>query len=524
MGIYLNPGNEGFKAIRKGIYVDKTGMIDYINGTICDASCRMTCFSRPRRFGKSFAAKMLCAYYDKSCDSHGLFDDLEIAEKPSYEEHLNKYDVICLDITYFISISQDIKNIISDIQISVIKELREKYGDLIAEDEKILPNALVSVSKETGNKFIVIIDEWDALFRETKDDDALQKEYVQLLRGLFKGGASTDLTIAAAYMTGILPIKKYGTQSALTDFREFTMTRPAKLARYVGFTEEEVKALCEKSQMNFEDMRAWYDGYSFGGINHIYNPNSVMNALRNEEIQNYWTMSESFESLKGYIGMNFDGLKDAIITMLGGASVRMKIGTFQNDITSFGSKDDVLTLLVHLGYLGYDAENNKAYIPNAEVAAAFEDATSGKEWGTVGSAIADSEDLLDATLECDSDAVAEALENIHSDVSSVLQYNNEASLSCAITIAYYTARRFYEIIRELPTGKGFADLAFVPRRNVNKPAMIVELKYNKDADSAIRQIHEKRYDGALKDYTGNMLLVGINYDKETKKHSCVIEA
>ncbi len=275
--------------------------------------------------------------------------------------------------------------------------------------------------------------------------------------------------------------------------------------------------------MNFEDMRAWYDGYSFGGINNIYNPNSVMNALRNEEIQNYWTMSESFESLKGYIGMNFDGLKDAIITMLGGASVRMKIGTFQNDITSFGSKDDVLTLLVHLGYLGYDAENNKAYIPNAEVAAAFEDATSGKEWGTVGSAIADSEDLLDATLECDSDAVAEALENIHSDVSSVLRYNNEASLSCAITIAYYTARRFYEIVRELPTGKGFADLAFIPRRNVIKPALIVELKYNKDADSAIRQIHEKRYDGALKDYTGNMLLVGINYDKETKKHSCVIE-
>ncbi|MCD8038606.1 MAG: AAA family ATPase, partial [Lachnospiraceae bacterium] len=191
MGIYLNPGNEGFKAIRKGIYVDKTGMIDYINGTIGDASCRMTCFSRPRRFGKSFAAKMLCAYYDKSCDSHGLFDDLEIAGKPSYEEHLNKYDVICLDITYFISISQNIKNIISDIQISVIKELSEKYGDLIAENEKILPNALASVSKETGNKFIVIIDEWDALIREAKDDDALQKEYVQLLRGLFKGGVST---------------------------------------------------------------------------------------------------------------------------------------------------------------------------------------------------------------------------------------------------------------------------------------------------------------------------------------------
>ncbi|MCD7824753.1 MAG: PD-(D/E)XK nuclease domain-containing protein [Clostridiaceae bacterium] len=248
-----------------------------------------------------------------------------------------------------------------------------------------------------------------------------------------------------------------------------------------------------------------------------------MKALQKKSIRSYWTISETFEDLKKYIGMNFDGLKDAIIEMLGGGSVRMKIGTFQNDITSFGSKDDVLTLLVHYGYLGYNAEDKKAYIPNMEVASAFEDATSGKEWGAIGKAIADSEDLLDATLDGDGDAVAQALENIHSDVSSVLRCNNEASLSCAVTIAYYTARRFYEIVRELPAGKGFADLAFIPRKNVNKPALIVELKYNQDADSAIRQIREKRYDGALKGYQGNLLLVGVNYDKEIKKHSCVIE-
>ncbi|MCD8038664.1 MAG: ATP-binding protein, partial [Lachnospiraceae bacterium] len=351
-----------------------------------------------------------------------------------------------------------------------------------------------------------------------------QKEYVQLLRGLFKGGVSTDLTIAAAYMTGILPIKKYGTQSAMTDFREFTMIRPAKLAPYIGFTEAEVKALCEKNQMDFERMRAWYDGYSFANVHHIYNPNSVMNALRDGEIQSYWTMSETFEDLKKYIGMNFDGLKDAIIAMLGGQRQRVDAEYFQNDLTSLTSRDNVLALLIHLGYLAYDSERGEAYIPNAEVSDAFKLAVRDIGWDAIGEALADSDLLLDNTISGNCEAVSRALDAIHESSTSVLKYNDENSLSCAMTIAYYTARRFYEIIRELPTGKGFADLEFIPRRNVNKPAMIVELKYNKDADSAIRQIHEKRYDGALKDYTGNMLLVGINYDKETKKHCCVIEA
>ncbi|MCD8039839.1 MAG: ATP-binding protein [Lachnospiraceae bacterium] len=524
MGIYLNPGNEGFKAIRKGIYVDKTGLIDYINGTIGDASCRMTCFSRPRRFGKSYAAKMLCAYYDKSCDSHELFEDLEIAGKPSYEEHLNQYDVIYLDITYSIICAKSKgKNILQDMQESVIEELRAAYPGCVKEGEKYFANALVGVSGKTGGKFIVIIDEWDALFREAKDDAALQREYVELLRGLFKGGPATDLTIAAAYMTGILPIKKYGTQSAMTDFIEFTMANPDELAQYVGFTQDEVKRLCEDNQMDFEEMRVWYDGYSTANMQHIYNPNSVMKALQRKSVRNYWTMSETFEDLKKYIGMNFDGLKDAIIAMLGGQRQRVDADYFQNDLTSLTSRDNVLTLLIHLGYLAYDSKRGEAYIPNAEVSDAFKLAVRDIGWDAIGAALADSDLLLENTIGGDCEAVSRALDAIHESSTSVLQYNNEISLSCAITIAYYTARRFYEIIRELPTGKGFADLAFVPRKNVDKPALVVELKYNKDADSAIKQIHEKRYEGALKGCAGNMLLVGINYDKETKKHSCVIE-
>lgn len=527
MGIYLNPGNKGFQTILNGTYVDKTDLIDFINRTV-NTPQKLTSFSRPRRFGKSFAAKMLCAYYDKSCDSRSLFEGLEISKRDSFEKYLNKYDVIYLDVTWFVSTTDDVKNVVNDIQRSVISELKSEFSGYVPENERSLPRVMTAIASKIDRRFIVIIDEWDALFREAKDDEVIQKEYVQLLRGLFKGGTATDETIAAAYMTGILPIKKYGTESALTDFQEFSMTTPGRLAKYIGFTEDEVKNLCDEYQMDFDEMQTWYDGYSFSRIKHIYNPNSVMKALREEEIQNYWTQTETFESLKEYIGMDFDGLKDAIVKMLGGERVSVRISTFQNDITSFKNKNDVLTLLIHLGYLAYDSTKRETYIPNFEVAEAFEDAVSGQEWGAVGAALSDSERLLDATLAKDAEAVAEALEQIHSSVSSVLNYNNEASLSCAITIAYYTAKRYYAIVRELPAGKGFADLAFLPRRGTDKVAMIIELKYDKDADSAIRQIHENRYDGELKEYFGNLLLVGINYDKDAKgadakRHSCVIE-
>ncbi|MCD7741624.1 MAG: ATP-binding protein, partial [Ruminococcus sp.] len=453
---------------------------------------------------------------------------LEISTKDSYEKHINKYDVIYLDITRFISTTVSIKDVVKKIQKDVINELVKIYASCVNEQEIVLADALFSISNKTGNKFIIVIDEWDALFREAKNDEALQKEYVQLLRGLFKGGTATDETIAAAYMTGILPIKKYGTESALTDFVEFSMTEPLALTKYIGFTEQEVISLCNDYNADFKSMKQWYDGYMFENLYSVYNPNSVMKAVNFNRITNYWTQTETFESLKKYISMDFDGLKDAIIAMLGGQRVSVRISTFQNDITSFHNKNDVLTLLIHLGYLAYDSERREAYIPNLEVAEAFEDAVSGKEWGVVGEALEDSDRLLDATLSEDEGAVAEALEQIHSSVSSVLNYNNEASLSCAITIAYYTAKRYYKIVRELPSGKGFADLAFLPYRNTDKPAMIVELKYDKDADSAIKQIHENRYEGDLKRYFGNLLLVGINYDKNAKgegvkRHSCVIE-
>ncbi len=370
MGMYLNIGNAGFQSVRKGLYVDKTGLISFINKTL-GTKDKLTCVSRPRRFGKSFATQMLCAYYDKSCDSKALFYDLEIAKDPGYDKFLNKYDVIYLDITWFISTEKDIKNTVCYLQEQVMQELCSIYSSVEAESS--LPVLLAKISEITGHRFIIIIDEWDALFREAMDDTELQKEYLQLLRGLFKSSL-TDKMIEAAYMTGILPIKKYGTQSALTDFREYTMLQPKKLAEYVGFTEQEVKALCQEYGMDFETARRWYDGYSFSKVKSVYSPNSVVQAIKNEEFCDYWTETETYESLKHYIGLNADGLKNAIIAMLGGERYKINTRTFQNDISSIRSKDDVLTLLVHLGYLAYDSIEKEVYIPNHEVAKEFKNA------------------------------------------------------------------------------------------------------------------------------------------------------
>jgi hypothetical protein len=519
MGNFLNLGNAGFTSIRKGTYVDKTGLISFVNSTLGTKN-KLTCVSRPRRFGKSFAAQMLCAYYDRRCDSRNLFEDLEIAKDSSFEEHLNKYDVIYLDMTYFISVSRNIKDVLANLQRAVIRELTDAYPqENVSED---LADAIASIADATGNKFIILIDEWDALFREAKNDTELQKGYIQLLRSLFKTPL-TDKMIAGAYMTGILPIKKYGTQSALTDFKEYTMINPKRLAEYVGFTESEVKALCESYDMDFEEVKRWYDGYSFGRIKSIYNPNSVMEAVTNDEIADYWTQTESYEALKVYIDMDFDGLKESIVQMLGGAHCHVNTIAFQNDMTSIQSRDDVFTLLIHLGYLAYDADKKSVYIPNEEIRQEFIVAVENGKHKEVAKLIRTSDLLLKATIRGDETAVAEAIEEAHSAGTAPLFYNDEQALRSVIRFAYISCMDEYLRIEELPTGIGYADVVYIPKKGSAMPVMIVELKWNKSAETAIDQIKNRNYPQALEGYGSDILLVGVSYDDKTKKHSCRIE-
>lgn len=519
MGIYLNPGNGKFKkACNSAIYIDKTGLIDLTN-EVMDTEQNCICISRPRRFGKSMAANMLAAYYGKECDSRELFDKYKIAEKESYRENLNQYNVIAFNTQNFLSIVSSADELIAYIQSEILGELKEHFKDKIPEQENFLSMALDKLYSKTGEGFVFIIDEWDCILREKKYTSEDHRKYLDFIRNLLKDRVYVSL----AYMTGILPIKKYGTHSALNMFDEYSMTDPGDYAEYVGFTEEEVEDLCSQYHVDFEKEKEWYDGYIFGKDLHIYNPKSVVDSIRRKDFSSYWTQTETYEALKIYVNMNYDGLKNSIIYMLVGEKIRIDYGTFQNDMMTFESKDDVLTLLVHLGYLAYNREKGQVSIPNAEIRAEFIRAIKSCKWNEVVKLIEKSEQFLYATWGIREAIVAKIIDQVHSANTSILTYNDENALSCVISLAYYNAVNEYTKIREFPTGKGFADIVYIPRKHSDKPAMVIELKYNHSAEGAIAQIKEKRYVESLKEYHGNLLLVGINYNKDTKKHTCVIE-
>ncbi len=528
MGIYLNPGNEQFAvSVNSELYVDKTELIKYTNSRI-GKDRPLICSSRPRRFGKTMAVTMLAAYYSKGCSSEKLFAGFMIGRDPFFKKHLNQYNVIFLDIQWMYGNAlEEMKRnssieVVSYIQEQVIAELKKEYPEYVKETDISLPSVLANINALTKEQFIIIIDEWDCLFREDKNNEKLQKEYINLLRGLFKGTPSGAF-LKLAYITGILPIKKYGTQSALNNFREHTMVSPRQMAEYVGFTEEEVRALCEGHDMPFGEMQRWYDGYFFEAIGHVYSPNSVIEAIDSREFGNYWSRTETYESLMMYIAMNFDGLKQMVVDMLGGQRCSIDVESFQNDITSFHSADDVITLLIHMGYLAYDSRTKEVFIPNEEVRSAFFRAVKNDGWDEVVKAVSASEALLKATLAMDEKTVAQMIQEVHMQNTSSIVYNNEISLSSVIALAYYSACRDYVLIREMPAGNGFSDMVFLPKRTSEKPALVLELKWDKTVEGAIDQIKQKKYVSALKEYKGNVLLVGINYEKKSRKHQCRIE-
>lgn len=426
MGRFLNPDNGAFQTTLKSeIYVDKSELIAYTNKVIGTEQA-FICNSRPRRFGKSITANMLSAYYSKGCDSEEIFKSLKISQMGSFKQYLNQYDVIHFDVQWCMMDAGSVDDTVDYINEGILEELTKKYKDIIPASAKTAYGAMSYINAATGNKFIVIIDEWDILIRDKANNQKVQEKYINFLRRMFKGVEPAKY-IALAYLTGILPIKK---------------------------------------------------------------------------------------------------LKTAILTMLSGDEVRIKTTTFQNDMVTFPNKDDVLTLLVHLGYLAFNQKKQVAYIPNEEIRREFMDAVEDDKWSELIRLERESEQLLDATLDLDSEMVAKHIARIHMEYTSVIQYNNENSLSSVLAIAYLSAMNYYfKPIRELPTGRGFADFVFVPKPEYrgDYPALVVELKWNKNVHTAIQQIRGKNYPQSLLAYTGNILLVGISYDKESKVHECRIE-
>ncbi|MDO4327393.1 MAG: AAA family ATPase [bacterium] len=524
MGRFVNPDNSAFQVmLNSEIYVDKTELLEYTN-KVLNTDRAMICNSRPRRFGKSVTANMIAAYYSRGCESEKMFDGLKISRSDTFKEHLNRYDVIHFDVQWCIEPAGSPKNVISYIKKSVIEELREAYPGILPDTITSLADALSCINAMTGKKFIVIIDEWDVLIRDDAANQTVQEEYINFLRGLFKGTEPTKF-IHLAYLTGILPIKKFKTQSALNNFDEFTMLDASVLAPYVGFIETEVRYLCEKYHRNYDDVKRWYDGYQLAGYQ-VYNPKAVVSVMLRGEFQSYWSQTGTYESIVPLISMDFDGLKAAVITMLSGERVKVKTKTYQNDMVTFKNKDDVMTSLIHLGYLAYDQKNQTAFIPNEEIRSEFLDVVEENKWSEFIAFQHESESLLEATLDMDEEAVAEGIEKIHTEYASSIQYNNENSLSSVLTIAYLSSMQYYfKPIREMPAGRGFADFVFVPKTEYigEYPALLVELKWNKNVKAAIQQMKEKKYPSALESYTGDILLVGVNYDKKSKEHQCVIE-
>ena len=524
-GQYVNPGNEGFRRILRSEYVDKSGLIGLINRRI-DTPEGLVCVSRPRRFGKSFAAQMLSAYYDASCDSHELFDQLEIASGADFEQYLNQYNVICLDIAGFLSaITQQhgqVREITMRITESLCKDLCSLFPYL--NPEAPLTDSMIRCVEHENRKFIFIIDEWDAVIREAKRDNQTQTAYLNLLRDWFKNINFTPKVVAAAYMTGILPIKKDGSQSAISDFIEYPILYPDGFASYTGFTEKEVQTLARKHVMDFSEIKNWYDGYHFPDCGSIYNPYSVSCAIREGKCRSYWQKTSAAESLFTYINMDFDGLQEIVARLIAGEDIEVDVNSFENDFQSFKGRDDILTLLIHLGYLTYDETQKTVRIPNEEVRLEFEQTLGAQDMNAKWvDLIRNSKMLLANTISGDGQAVAEAISKLRETEYAPTFYNDEQSLRYIIKFAYIACIGQYMKVEELPSGKGIADVVYLPKHRSSLPALVIELKWNQTAGGAIEQIKERNYPAILKEYQDEIILVGINYDTKTKEHSCVIQ-
>ena len=541
MAIYLNPGSDKFlEAKNSEIYVDKTSMISYINTVVCTEQ-KYISVSRPRRFGKTIAANMLASYYGMG-DSRQVFLDRKIAQYENWDRYLNRFDVIKIVMTDFIKKNRDVEASLEKMAGRILTDLSEAYPDVVY-DPADLFYSMDRFYRATNNKFVIIIDEWDAIFRIRKEDKDGQTLYLDFLRDWLKDKGY----VALAYMTGILPIKKYGQHSALNMFREFSVITPMQLAEYTGFTEDEVKKLCVEYNVLYEELSDWYNGYVVStnipiemrgryrageyeekNIS-IYSPLSVVEAVSTGIIRNYWNTTETYEALAEYIRMNYDGLKDAVVLMMDGGSVKIDIRSYQNDMTTFHGRDDVLTLLIHLGYLRYNPETAEVSIPNREILDEFRTSTKSEEWINTFKSFKKSQELLQVTWNCDEERVAELLEWFH-DMAENKTYNNEAALSYAVQMAYYAGQRYYTTIQELDSGKGYCDLVYLPSpKNADKPALLIELKYNKSIRTAADQVRSKNYLQKLEHYSGNILVISINYNKDAnfgegdfKHHTCEI--
>ena len=517
MSIYLNtnkPLINYMNLYRSKYFIDKSLMIEKLNEVI-ETSDKYICITRPRRFGKSSVIDMLGSYYSIAVDSKDIFDNLKISNSPSYSEHLNKYNVINISFNDLSERGNTYKDYIEMIRTSITKDIVEKYPHINPENYFNIS----SMIRDTNDKFIFLLDEWDYIFNNSLFEEN-QNNFLEFLRNLLKD----QPYVALCYMTGVLPIKKYSSGSALNMFDEFTFLKDRKFGRYFGFTEEEVIDLCKKNnEIKFEHLQAWYNGYLTARGLKIYNPRSVVKALQNDFCESYWTNTGAMDEVAKYLKYNTLEIRDDVIEMISGGEIDLIIDEeFRAGQREPKTKEEIYSAMIVLGFLSY--HDGYLKIPNKELMKEFEKALRDKSFGYVSQIIENSRKMLQATVNGDTATVESILHDIHNSEIPILQYNDENSLSCVLTLAYLSARDTYRIEREEKTGKGYADFTFHPRRK-NDTAFIVELKKDENVDVAINQIKSKEYVQKFKEENQHkkVLAVAICYNSREKEHCCKIE-
>ncbi len=519
MSNFLNLDNSKFERYtRNKIFIDKSLLIRECNCLLGSEDSYM-CVTRPRRFGKTLALSMLNAYYSKGCDSKELFDKFDISKDNTYSKHLNKHNVIWIDMANLYTGIDDKNSFVKEIKLKILRDLKECYSSIDFTDLNV-GEAIMKVKSVVNERFIFLIDEWDVIFREQEFNTKLCNEYIDFLRNLFKS-SNVSSCIDLVYMTGILPIKRYRSESALNMFREYNMIVPCGLESYFGFTEDETKSLCAQYDMDFNQIKSWYDGYKLEGID-IYNPKSVVEALITRRCKDHWVNTSARESIMEYMNYDNGALKDLIARMIAGEEIDVDVRKFDNDLTKIDSSDAALTVLIHLGYLAYDEVRGKCYIPNHEIKEEFIISIGKLKWNNISDPISSSKELLEKTLSGDTQYINETLDKNHDELASIFNKNKEDVLGIIVYISYYHAKKYYEIIKEAGTTKGRADLVFKPKDNTHIP-FIIELKADDCALNAINQIKKKEYIDTLGSYKGKVMLIGINYDSKTLKHESKIE-
>ena len=537
MGMFLDsktPAEEYRRISQSRFFVDKTLIIKEISDSVSINEQRYFCLTRPRRFGKSIMAYMIASFFGSAEDTHNLFEPLLISkESGDYTRHLNQYHVIFIDFSIGPINGNSYAQYIRRIQTGLNHDLARAYPDLQINSSDSPWDVLNTVFQNTGEKFIFVMDEWDAAFYFPYMTEADKASHLSFLKLLLKGQSYVEF----AYMTGVLPIAKYSSGSELNMFAEYDMATKKKFSEYFGFLDSEVDTLyeiyrnnTEEPEISREDLRIWYDGYCTVKGNRLYNPRSVVCSLADNQISSYWTSSGPYDEIFFYIRNNIDDVRDDLALMVSGEHIPIRLQGYSVMDTELNTRNQIYSAMVVYGLLTYDSDAREIFIPNRELMDKFDELLlNNTDLGYVHRLAKESRRMLNATLRGDTETMAEILEFAHNTESPILSYNNETELSAIVNLIYLAARDKYRVEREDKAGKGYVDFIFYPEQK-GADAIILELKVNATPEEAIAQIKEKDYAlrlrgkiGELPKYTGRILAAGLSYDKTTKKHSCKVE-